>query len=350
MYLLRLVLVLEIDLMTTNLYGRSFLSLLDFSSTEVRHLLELAHALKLKRQQGRVGRSLQGKHLALVFEKASTRTRCAFEISMVEEGGYATYLDNSGSQFGKKESVEDSAKVLAAYYQAIAYRGFSQPSVVELARHAQIPVYNALTDEDHPTQILADLMTIEELLPHKPLSQVKVAYVGDTRNNLAKAWMYGCAIMGMHFVAYGPVPLHPQPELVATANSYAAKSGGSIEISDNISCLADVDIIYTDVWVSMGEEDQLLDRVNLLKEYQVTMPMLAKTQNPKVLFMHCLPAFHDRQTKFACEAYTRLGVDISEVTDEVFKSQHSVVFHQAENRLHSIKAILVATLGQTNNS
>lgn len=335
--------------MHVNLHNKSFLTLLDFSSKEISYLLELAHQLKHKRKQGIRGTSLEGKNIALLFEKTSTRTRCAFEVGVIEEGGYPSFIDVSSSQFGKKESVEDSAKVLAAYYHAIEFRGYSQKTVEDLAKYSGIPVYNGLTDEDHPTQILADLMTIQEALPEKELAKIKVVYVGDTRNNMANAWMYGCAKMGMHFIAYGPKELHPDPLSMTKALKCAKLSGATIEASDDPSSLIGADVIYTDVWVSMGEETQIVNRANLLQKYKITDTMLKQTKNPHVLFMHCLPAFHDSQTKFVQDAKTQFGVDVREVSDEVFHSKHSVVFQQAENRLHSIKAILVATLGSKLN-
>ncbi len=331
--------------MNINLYNKSFLTLLDFSAEEIYYLLDLSHKLKARRKLGIQGNSLQGKHIALLFEKTSTRTRCAFEIGVIEEGGYTSFIDISNTQFGKKESVADSAKVLASFYQAIQFRGYSQKTVQELAYYSQIPVYNGLTDEDHPTQILADLMTIQENLD-KPLSEVKIAYIGDTRNNMCNAWMYGAAKLGMHFVAYGPEELAPNPESLSKAKSCGALSGAIIEISSNADSLLGADVIYTDVWVSMGEEGQVSNRAQLLKDYQVTMEMLKSTQNPNVLFMHCLPAFHDNDTKFVKDAHNTFGVDIREVSDEVFHSHHSVVFNEAENRLHTIKAILVATLSK----
>jgi ornithine carbamoyltransferase len=331
--------------MSVNLHSKSFLSLLNFTSLEIRYLLDLAHKLKIKRKQGSVGSLLKGKNLVLLFEKSSTRTRCAFETSIAEEGGYSTYLDIAASQFREKESVEDSARIFAGYYHGIIFRGFLEQTLVDLAKYSNIPVYNALSDNDHPTQILASLMTIEEKLPHKTLREIKVVYVGDTRNNVANAWMYGCAKMGMHFVAYGPKELHPDSKIMEKASIIGKDTGAIIEVSDDIKVLAGADVIYTDAWVSMGEESQLLARVDLLKKYQITMELLAKTNNPNVLFMHCLPAFHDLHTKFAENVFDKHGVDIREVTDEVFRSKHSVVFNEAENRLHTIKAILVATLG-----
>ena len=331
--------------MNIDLHNRSFLTLLDFNADEISYLLELSHQLKYKRKQGIIGTSLAGKNVALLFEKASTRTRCAFEIGVIEEGGYASFIDVSSSQFGKKESVEDSAQVLSGFYHAIEFRGYSQKVVEELAKYSGVPVYNGLTDDDHPTQILADLMTIQELLPNKPLSEIKVVYVGDTRNNMANAWMYGCAKMGMTFVAYGPLELHPDPVAMAKAQQCAKLSGAIIEASADKSCLDGADVIYTDVWVSMGEEEQIIQRANLLQDYKITNQMIELTNNPDVLFMHCLPAFHDSETNFVKDAQEKFGVDVREVSDEVFRSKNSVVFRQAENRLHSIKAILVATLG-----
>ncbi len=330
--------------MSVNLFKKSFLSLLDFKADEINYLLQLAHQLKRKRNEGKAGNLLRGKNIALLFEKNSTRTRCAFEVGIIEEGGYPSYIDVLNSQFGKKESVEDTAKVLGSYYHGIELRGYAQETVQKLAEYSGVPVYNGLTDEDHPTQILADLMTIQECLPDKPFSEIKIAYVGDTRNNVANAWMYGAANLGMHFVAYGPKELHPDEKILAKANEYALKHNATITVSDDSSCLAGADVIYTDVWVSMGEESKLVARANLLKDYRITMDLLAHTKNPDVLFMHCLPALHDSETRFVKEAFEKYHVDIREVTDEVFRSKHSVVFQEAENRLHTIKAVLVATL------
>lgn len=247
---------------------------------------------------------------------------------------------------GKKESIEDSAKVLAGFYHAICFRGFLQQTVLDLSRYSQIPIYNALTDDEHPTQILADLMTIQEELPNKKLSDIKIVFVGDTRNNVAYSWMYACAKLGMHFVAYGPADLHPYEKNIQLSREYAKQSKAVIEISDKPSCLENADVIYTDVWVSMGEENKLQERVKLLKDYQVTMDMLAKTKNPNVLFMHDLPAFHDKETEYAKMAFEKYGLDVTEVSDDVFRSRHSVVFKEAENRLHTIKAVVAATLNK----
>jgi len=325
-----------------NLKGRSLLTLMDFSKEEIRYLLELSKDLKAKKRAGISEERLKGKSIVLLFEKTSTRTRCAFEVAALDEGGHVTFLDSKSSQMGKKESLEDTAKVLGRYYDGIEYRGYEQRVVEELARFAGVPVWNGLTDVDHPTQILADLMTIEEHVA-KPLHKVKVVYVGDTRNNMCYAWMYGAAKMGMHFVALGPKELWPAENTLVKIREVAAVSGATIEISDKAECVKGADVIYTDVWVSMGEEDQMELRVKLLSSYRVTMEMLRATANPDVIFMHCLPAYHDFDTGVAQEAMTR-GLDIREVTDEVFRSRNSVVFDEAENRMHTIKAVMVATL------
>ena len=330
--------------MAVNLKGRSFLTLMDFTPEEIRYLLDLSHDLKSKKRAGIKGDLLEGKSIVLLFEKASTRTRCAFEVAAMDEGGHVTFLDSGSSQMGKKESLEDTAKVLGRFYDGIEYRGFEQKVVEDLAKYAGVPVWNGLTDVDHPTQILADLMTIEEHCA-KPLNQVKVVFCGDIRNNMSYAWMYGCAKMGMHFVAYGPASLEVDPQILAATQEVAKASGGKIEVCHDESCLAGADVIYTDVWASMGEEAQIPERVKLLTPYRVTMEMLEKTGNKDVLFLHCLPAFHDFETKMAKEQ-KELGHDIREVTDEAFRSRHSVVFDEAENRMHTIKAVMVATIGR----
>jgi len=330
--------------MAVNLKGRSFLTLMDFKPEEIRYLLDLSHDLKAKKRAGIIGQQLLGKSIVLLFEKASTRTRCAFEVAAMDEGGHVTFLDSGSSQMGKKESLEDTAKVLGRYYDGIEYRGFEQKVVEDLALHAGVPVWNGLTDVDHPTQILADLMTIEEHCS-KPLNQIKVVFCGDIRNNMAYAWMYGCAKMGMHFVAYGPDNLEVDPDILAATREVAEETGATIEVCHQDSCLEGADVIYTDVWASMGEEDQIPQRVKMLTPYRVTMEMLEKTGNKDVLFLHCLPAFHDFETTMAKQQH-ELGYDIREVTDEVFRSRHSVVFDEAENRMHTIKAVMVATIGR----
>ena len=329
--------------MAVNLKGRSFLTLMDFTPEEIRYLLDLGHDLKAKRRAGVCGETLKGEHIVLLFEKTSTRTRCAFETAMTQEGGSVTYLDANSSQMGKKESLEDSAKVLGRFFDGIEYRGYAQENVELLAKYSGVPVYNGLTDVDHPTQILADMMTIEEHCA-KPLRDVKVVFPGDIRNNMCYAWMYGCAKMGMHFVGYGPASLEADRNVVAKVQEIARRTGARIEITDDEKCLQGADVIYCDIWASMGEEDLMAERARLLAPYRVTEELLEKTGNPKVLFMHCLPSFHDLNTKLAKE-WNDKGVDIREVTDEVFRGPHSVVFDEAENRMHSIKAVLVATLG-----
>ena len=331
--------------MAVNLKGRSFLTLMDFTPAEIRYLLDLSHDLKAKKRAGVHNEVLKGKNVVLLFEKTSTRTRCAFEVACLDEGAHVTFLDSKSSQMGKKETLEDTAKVLGRFYDGIEYRGYKQSVVEDLAKYAGVPVWNGLTDVDHPTQILADLMTIEEHVA-KPLSKCKVVFCGDIRNNMAYAWMYGCAKMGMHFVAYGPDELRAQVDdnVVERARKVAAETGAVIEISSDPACLKGADVLYTDIWASMGEEAQIPERVRMLTPFKVTKEMLDKTENPDVIFMHCLPSFHDFNTTMAKEQM-ELGYDIREVTDEVFLSKHSVVFDEAENRMHTIKAVIVATIG-----
>ena len=328
--------------MAVNLKGKSFLTLMDFSPMEIRYMLDLSRDLKAKKRAGIVNYLLKGKNIVLLFEKTSTRTRCAFEVGALEEGAHVTYLDQGSSQMGKKESLEDTAKVLGRYFDGIEYRGYKQSVVEDLAKYSGVPVWNGLTDVDHPTQILADMLTIEEHVA-KPLNKVKVVFAGDTRNNMAYAWMYGCAKMGMHFVALGPKELSPSQDILNKVNEVAGETGAIIEVAHDIEAVEGADVIYTDVWASMGEEDQIPERVRLLTPFKVTMEMLNKTGNNDVIFMHCLPAFHDFETKLAKEMKEK-GLDIREVTDEVFRSRHCVAFDEAENRMHTIKAIMVATL------
>lgn len=328
--------------MAVNLKGRSFLTLMDFTPSEIRYMLDLSHDLKAKKRAGISNYILKGKNIVLLFEKTSTRTRCAFEVGALEEGAHVTYLDQNSSQMGKKESLEDTAKVLGRYYDGIEYRGYEQSVVENLAKYSGVPVWNGLTDIDHPTQILADLLTIEEHVA-KPLNKVKVVFAGDTRNNMSYAWMYGCAKMGMHFVAFGPQELAPSKEVMARVEEVAKATGAKIEFSSDPESVKGADVIYTDVWASMGEEALIPDRVKLLTPYKVTMELLNKTGNSDVIFMHCLPAFHNFETKMAKEWMDK-GIDIREVTDEVFRSRHSVAFDEAENRMHTIKAVMVATL------
>lgn len=328
--------------MAVNLKGRSFLTLMDFTPSEIRYMLDLSHDLKAKKRAGIYNYLLKGKNVVLLFEKTSTRTRCAFEVAALEEGAHVTFLDSGSSQMGKKESLEDTAKVLGRFYDGIEYRGYKQSVVEDLAKHSGVPVWNGLTDIDHPTQILADLLTIEEHVA-KPLNKVKVVFAGDTRNNMSYAWMYGCAKLGMHYVALGPKELAPSEEIMNKVREVTKETGAVIEFSSDMEAVKGADVIYTDVWASMGEEDQIPERVRLLTPYKVTMDMLGKTGNPDVIFMHCLPAFHDFETKTAKDQKEK-GFDIREVTDEVFRSRHSVVFDEAENRMHTIKAVMVATL------
>lgn len=332
--------------MSYALSGRHFLKLLDFTSEGIVGLVDLAQDLKEKKHAGIPHRYLEGKNMVLIFEKTSTRTRCSFEVAGHDLGMGVTYLDPSGSQIGNKESIKDTARVLGRMFDGIEYRGFDQSIVEDLAANAGVPVWNGLTDADHPTQILADMMTIEEHC-HKPLNQVKVVFPGDVRNNMCYAWMIGAAKMGMHFVGIGPEKLAKEmdPEIIKTTFATARENGGLIEITDNMNDVKDADVIYGDIWASMGEEDLIPERTKLLSPYRVTEETLKATGNPNVLYMHCLPSFHDFETKLAKEWHDK-GVDIREVTDEVFRSRHSVVFDEAENRMHSIKAVLVATIGK----
>jgi ornithine carbamoyltransferase len=331
--------------MPVNLKGRSFLSLKDFTTEEIRYLLDLSRDLKAKKRSGVKGNLLYRKNIVLIFDKASTRTRCAFETACWDEGGNATFLTNS--QMGKKESVEDTAKVLGRMYDGIEYRGFSQKLVEDLARHSGVPVWNGLTDADHPTQVLADLLTIEERVA-KPLDKVKLVYCGDARNNMCSALMIGAAKMGMRFVALSPKELWPGEALAADMKAVAAAAGGSIECYDIAgadTALEGADALYTDVWVSMGEEAKFEERIGQLEKYRVTMDFVRRTGNADCIFLHCLPAFHDVETEVGAEVRRKHGLEEMEVSDEVFRSRHSVVFDEAENRLHTIKAVMVATIG-----
>lgn len=327
-----------------NLKNRSFLTLKDFSKEEIRYLLDLAHQLKKDKKAGKIGKHLEGKNVVLIFEKTSTRTRCSFEVAALDEGGHVTFLSNS--QMGKKESIEDTAKVLGRMYDGIEFRGFKQETVEDLAKYSGVPVWNGLTDVDHPTQTLADFLTIEEHLD-KPLEDVKFVFTGDIRNNVCYGLMYGAVKMGMHFVCLGPKSLQIDPEVLEYCQKEAQKSGGKIEVLDNVDeAVKDADVIYTDIWVSMGEDESLYKpRVEMLSPYKVTQEMMKKTGKETTLFMHCLPSFHDFETEVA-KAKKEAGIDIREVEDEVFRSKNSVVFDEAENRMHTIKAVMVATIGK----
>ena len=331
--------------MPFNLKNRHFLTIHDFTQKEVLYLLDLARDLKRAKYAGTEVRRLRGKNVALIFEKDSTRTRCAFEVACHDQGASVTYLGPSGSQIGKKESMKDTARVLGRMYDGIEYRGFGQAIVEELARWAGVPVYNGLTDEFHPTQILADLLTMREH-SEKPLSQVSYAYLGDARNNMGNTLMLAGALMGMDVRLGAPKHLWPVEELVAKAEELAKASGGKVTLTeDPKAAVAGVDFVHTDVWVSMGEPEAVWDeRIQLLLPYQVNAALMAATGNPKAKFLHCLPSFHNCETKIGKEIHAKFGIEAMEATDDVFESPASVVFDQAENRLHTIKAVLVATL------
>ena len=326
-----------------DLRGRNFLTLLDFNKEEIRWLLDLAHQLKKEKKKGVRRKSLKGKNIVLLFDKASTRTRCSFEVAAADEGANVVYLQNS--HMSKKESLEDSARVFGRMFDGIEYRGYGQDIVEDLAKYAGVPVWNGLTDTDHPTQVLADFMTMEEHIDKK-LEDMALTFVGDLSDNVMYALMYGCAIMGMTFKAVGPEETVCDPEVLKKAEKLAKKSGASITISHDPADVKGSDVIYTDIWVSMGEPEELYPvRVKALSPYKVTRKMMANTGNPDCLFMHCLPAYHDFKTKVAVDMRDRLGLDIREVEDQVFRSSNSVVFDEAENRMHSIKAVMTATLG-----
>ena len=330
-----------------DLRGRNFLTLLDYTPEEIRYLLDLSKDLKDKKRNGVEHRYLKGKNIVLLFEKTSTRTRCAFEVAGMDLGMGVTYLDPGSSQMGKKESISDTAKVLGRMYDGIEYRGFDQKIVEELAENAGVPVWNGLTTEFHPTQMLADVLTVEENFGH--LKGIKLVFMGDARNNVANSLMVVCAKMGMHFVACGPKSLWPNEELVSKCMEIAKENGGSISMNENVmEATRDADVIYTDVWVSMGEPDEVWnERINLLKPYQVNMDVMNNAR-PDAIFLHCLPSFHDLNTTIGKDIYSKFGLKEMEVTDEVFNSSKSKVFDQAENRLHTIKAVVYATMREDN--
>lgn len=332
--------------MPYNLKNRHFLKLLDFSPREIEFLLQLAAQLKAAKSAGTEKQWLKGRNIALVFEKTSTRTRCAFEVAAFDQGAHTTYLEPCGSQIGHKESIKDTARVLGRMYDAIEYRGYGQDVAEELALFAGVPVWNGLTTEFHPTQVLADLLTMREHSP-VPLKQTTFAFMGDTRNNMANSLLVGGAKMGMDVRLVGPATLHPSAQLVEQCRQIADQTGAAITISDDIANgLEGCDFVHTDVWVSMGEPaDSWQKRIELLLPYQVNKAAMALTQNPQCKFMHCLPAYHNRDTKMGQEVFAKFGLDGIEVTEEVFESPQSVVFDQAENRVHTIKAVMVATLG-----
>ena len=327
-----------------DLKGRHFLKLLDYTPEEINYLLALAAEYKDKKKKGIPMDTLRGKNVALIFEKTSTRTRCSFEVAAHDLGMGTTYLDPSSSQIGKKESIADTARVLGRMFEGIEYRGFEQEIVEELAKYAGVPVWNGLTNEFHPTQMLADLLTIREHLG--TLQGKKVAYMGDARYNMGNSWMVTCAKMGMHFVACAPKKYFPSEELVKTCEQIAKETGGTITLTeDAMAGTKDADVIYTDVWVSMGEPDEVWEeRIKELSPYQVNSKIMANAKDTAI-FMHCLPAFHDLKTKIGAQMGEKFGITEMEVTDDVFESPQSVVFDEAENRMHTIKAVMAATLG-----
>tara|TARA_B100001179_G_C18562882_1_gene391410 strand:+ start:317 stop:1321 length:1005 start_codon:yes stop_codon:yes gene_type:complete len=333
--------------MTVDLGGRSFLKLDDFTPEEIRYLLDLAAELKSQKAEGTEHPRLAGKNIALIFEKTSTRTRCSFEVASFDQGVRVTYLGpSSGSQIGHKESIKDTARVLGRMYDGIQYRGFGQEIVEELDRFSGVPVWNGLTDEFHPTQVLADLLTMEE---HslRPLSDVSFCYLGDARNNMGNSLMVGGAKMGMDVRLAAPEACWPEAALVARCREIIESTGGTLTLTESVKeGVRDAHFVHTDVWVSMGEsESKWSERIDLLGEYQVNSEVMAMTGDPCAKFLHCLPAFHDRNTSVGQQMFEKFGLDGMEVTDEVFESQHSIVFDQAENRVHTIKAVMVATLG-----
>jgi ornithine carbamoyltransferase len=332
--------------MAFNLRNRSFLKLLDFTPEEIKFLLQLSADLKKAKYTGTEQQTLKGKNVVLLFEKDSTRTRCAFEVAAMDQGAGVTYLGPSGSQMGKKESMKDTARVLGRMYDGIEYRGYSQEIVEALAKYSGVPVWNGLTTEFHPTQILADFLTMIEH-SDKPLHQVSFAYLGDARNNMGNSLMVGAAKMGMDFRAVAPKQCQPADELVAKCREIAKQTGAKITLTDKVEeGVKGVDFLYTDVWVSMGEPDAVWEeRIKLLTPYQVNMNVVKATGNPKVKFLHCLPAFHNRETTVGEEIYQKFRLEAMEVTEDVFESPMSIVFDEAENRLHTIKAVMVATLG-----
>ena len=326
-----------------NLKGRDFLTLLDYTPEEIAYLVDLAAELKAKKKAGVLHDVLRGKNVALIFEKTSTRTRCSFEVAAHDLGMGSTYLDPTGSQIGKKESIADTAQVLCGMFDGIEYRGYGQEIVNELAKYSTVPVWNGLTNEFHPTQILADFLTIKEHFGK--LAGLKFAYMGDARYNMGNSLMIGCTKMGLHFVACAPKAYWPAPELVEKCKAIAAETGATITLSDDTDAVKDADVVYTDVWVSMGEPVEVwAERIEALAPYQVNAELMAKAK-PTAVFMHCLPAYHDHKTAVGKEMGEKFGRDAMEVTDEVFTGPQSIVFQEAENRMHTIKAVMAATLG-----
>jgi ornithine carbamoyltransferase len=334
--------------MKINLHNRHFLKLLDFSPEEINYLLDLSAELKKAKKAGKEKQYLKGKNIALIFEKSSTRTRCAFEVAAFDQGANVTYLGPSGSQIGTKESMKDTARVLGRMYDGIEYRGFGQHIVEELAQYAGVPVWNGLTNEFHPTQILADFLTMQEH-SSKPLNKMVFCYLGDARYNMGNSLMVGSAKMGIDFRIASPGECQPSADLVEKCRAVADQTGAKITITEDVAeAVWGADFLYTDVWVSMGEPDSVWEeRINLLRTYQINMSVLNKTGNQNVRFLHCLPAFHNRETKMGEEIFKKYGLEGLEVTEDVFESKYSIVFDEAENRLHTIKAVMVATLGSS---
>ena len=332
--------------MAYNLRNRSFLKLLDYSPREIRFLLDLAAELKKAKYAGTEQPRMTGKNIALIFEKTSTRTRCAFEVAAHDQGAHVTYLGPTGSQIGIKESMADTARVLGRMFDGIEYRGFKQTTVEDLAKYSGVPVWNGLTNEFHPTQILADFLTMEEH-SDKPLSQISYAYLGDARFNMGNSLLVGGAKMGMDVRIVAPKALWPAKELIDQCRAIAAETGARITITDDVDAgVKGCDFIYTDIWVSMGEPDEVWkERIAMLMPYQVNAKLMERTGNPKCKFMHCLPSYHNRETKAGEDVFQKFGLDGVEVTEEVFEGPNSIVFDEAENRMHTIKAVMVATLG-----
>ncbi len=332
--------------MSVNLKNRSFLKLLDFTPEEIQYFLDLAAELKQAKREGRERKTMVGKNIALIFEKTSTRTRCSFEVAAYDQGAHVTYLGPSGSQIGIKETMKDTARVLGRMYDGIEYRGFAQTTVEELAKYSGVPVWNGLTNEFHPTQILADFLTMREH-SDKPLNQVSYAYLGDARFNMGNSLLVGGAKMGMDVRIVAPKALQPAAELVAECKKIAEETGARITITDDVDAgVKGCDFIYTDIWVSMGEPDEVWkERIAMLMPYQVNAKLMERTGNPNCKFMHCLPSYHNRDTKAGEDVYQKFGLDGVEVTEDVFESPASIVFDEAENRMHTIKAVMVATLG-----
>ena len=331
--------------MSIDLRGQSFLTLVDFTPNEIRYLLDLSFELQAAKREGREVARLQGLNIALIFEKTSTRTRCAFEVAAYDQGAHVTYLGPTGTQIGHKESMADTARVLGRMYDGIEYRGFGQKRVETLARHAGVPVWNGLTDEFHPTQVIADVMTMVQHAGHPP-EEISFCYLGDARNNVANSLMVGGAKLGMDVRLCAPRDNWPAEPLVERCRAWAEEASGSLLLTESVDeGVHGADFLYTDVWVSMGEAaDAWAERIELLRPYQVNVDVIRRTRNPDVKFLHCLPAFHNRQTKVGEDVFQEFGLDGMEVTEEVFESPASIVFDQAENRMHAIKAIMVATL------